>query len=106
MRNARSFASISAAAVRGLAIAIGELVDDAIVDVENVLRRLRERAVAPEPRPSVLETVFVASKEIRSAIVSATWILLLVFLLEFLLLLPFFFVLFPKERTFIHPLEE
>lgn len=65
----------------GLAIAMGELVDDAIVDVENVVRRLRERAAAPpERRDSVLSTVLSASREIRTAIVSATAILMLVFL--------------------------
>ncbi len=64
----------------GLAIAIGALVDDAIVDVENVSRRLRERALLPiEERVPVLKTVFDASVEILPAIVSATWILMLVF---------------------------
>ena len=64
----------------GLAIAIGELVDDAIVDVENVSRRLRQRALLPpERRPDYLGTVLSASLEIRTAIVSATAILMLVF---------------------------
>lgn len=64
----------------GLAIAIGELVDDAIVDVENVVRRLRDRIRLPEAeRKSVLVTVLDASREIRSSIVSATAILMIVF---------------------------
>ena len=62
----------------GLAIAIGELVDDAVVDVENIIRRLHENRERPEPRP-VLEVVAAASQEVRSGIVYATLIVCLVF---------------------------
>ncbi|MEM7235729.1 MAG: efflux RND transporter permease subunit, partial [Planctomycetota bacterium] len=70
----------------GMAIAIGALVDDAVIDVENVLRRLRERAASPEhERRSILEVVFEASVEIRASIVFATFIVILVFLPVFFL---------------------
>ncbi len=63
----------------GLAIAIGEVVDDAIIDVENIFRRLRENQVLAKPRP-VFRVVFDASIEVRSAVVYATFIVALVFL--------------------------
>ena len=73
--------SLDTMTLGGLAIAIGELVDDAIVDVENVVRRLRDRMRLPEgERKAVLATVLEASREIRSSIVSATAILMIVFL--------------------------
>ena len=63
----------------GLAIAIGEVVDDAIIDVENIFRRLRENQVLAQPAP-VLRVVLDASLEVRSAVVYATFIVALVFL--------------------------
>ena len=63
----------------GLAIAIGEVVDDAIIDVENIFRRLRENEALAEPR-QVFPVVLDASLEVRSAVVYATFIVALVFL--------------------------
>jgi CzcA family heavy metal efflux pump len=63
----------------GLAIAIGEVVDDAIIDVENIFRRLRENRTAPVPRSS-FRVILEASLEVRSAVVYATFIVALVFL--------------------------
>jgi CzcA family heavy metal efflux pump len=63
----------------GLAIAIGEVVDDAIIDVENIFRRLRENQSAAKPRP-IFNVVLDASLEVRTAVVYATFIVALVFL--------------------------
>ena len=70
--------SINVMTLGGLAIAIGELVDDAVVDVENILRRLKEKAARGEAY-SVRQTVIAASLEVRTAIVYATLIIALVF---------------------------
>ena len=70
--------TINTMTLGGLAIAIGELVDDAVVGVENILRRLRENRTLPNPRP-VVEVVAAASQEVRSGIIYATMIIVLVF---------------------------
>ena len=70
--------SINTMTLGGLAIAIGELVDDAVVGVENVLRRLKQNQDAPHKK-SAREIIASATLEVRSAIVYATFIIVLVF---------------------------
>jgi heavy-metal exporter, HME family len=70
--------SINTMTLGGLAIAIGELVDDAVVDVENVLRRLKENRQRPDPQP-VLRVIAHACSEVRSGVVLATLTVVLVF---------------------------
>src|SRR6058998_1685091 len=74
-------ATINTMTLGGMAIAIGALVDDAIIDVENVVRRLRESAAKPPDQQQALrEVVRDATLEIRTSIVFATIIIVLVFL--------------------------
>ena len=71
--------SINVMTLGGIAVAMGELVDDAIVDVENIYRRLGENSTSPTPKPA-LRVIYDASVEIRSAIVFGTALVILVFL--------------------------
>ena len=71
--------TINTITLGGLVIALGEVVDDSIIDVENIFRRLRENKTHAHPRP-VISVVLLASLEVRRAVVFATFIVALVFL--------------------------
>jgi len=76
--------TINTMILAGLIIALGEVVDDAIIDVENILRRLRQNRLLPNPLPK-LKVVLDASIEVRSAVVYASVIIVLVFVPVFFL---------------------
>ena len=78
--------SINTMSLGGMAIAIGALVDDAIIDVENVFKRLKQNAaLPPDERKGILQVVFDASVEIRTSIINATFIIIVAFLPLFFL---------------------
>ena len=78
--------SLNTMSLGGMAIAIGSLVDDAIIDVENVYKRLRQNHAKPESeKESILTVVFEASREIRASILNATFIIMVAFLPLFFL---------------------
>ncbi|MFC0686370.1 efflux RND transporter permease subunit [Novosphingobium clariflavum] len=90
-----SGATINVMVIAGLVIALGEVVDDAIIDVENIARRLRLNRELEVPQPA-FQVVLAASLEVRSAVVFASLIVMLVFL-------PIFF-LGGLAGTFFQPL--
>ncbi len=77
-------ATLNTMVIAGLVIAMGEVVDDAIIDVENIVRRLRLNRSSPRPRPA-FRVVLDASLEVRSAVVYASLIVILVFVPVFFL---------------------
>lgn len=78
--------TINTMSIGGMAIAIGSLVDDAIVDVENVFKHLRQNRRLPEAeRKSVIEVVFNASREVRLPILNSTFIIVVSFVPLFFL---------------------
>lgn len=78
--------TINTMSLGGMAIAIGALVDDAIIDVENIFKRLRENAIKPpESRKGVLAIIYDASSEIRNSILIATLIIIMAFIPLFFL---------------------
>lgn len=78
--------NINTMTLGGMCIAIGSLVDDAIIDVENVYKRLRQNHKKPkEERDSIFNVVFEASKEIRASILNATFIIIVAFVPLFFL---------------------
>lgn len=78
--------TINTMSLGGMAIAIGDLVDDAIIDVENVFRRLKENARLPkDERRPLLTVIFDASVEIRSSVIHATFIIIVAFIPLFFL---------------------
>jgi CzcA family heavy metal efflux pump len=78
--------TINTMSLGGMAIAVGDLVDDAIIDVENVFRRLKENALKPESeRRNKMKVIFDASMEIRTSVINATFIIIIAFIPLFFL---------------------
>lgn len=69
--------TINAMTLGGLAVAVGEIVDDAIIDVENVYKRLKENKLSSAPKP-VIDVIFNASYEVRHSVVYGTYIIVIV----------------------------